>query len=58
MATCFDLLLRVFYGFLLLLLHLYVHSRHEIAPNDLNHGLQVSSGRYIGPLKALKEQRF
>ena len=45
MAACFDLLLRVFYGFLLLLFHLYVPSRHEIVPNDLNHGLEVSSGR-------------
>jgi len=45
MAACFDLLLRVFYGFLFLLLHLYVHIHHEIVPNDLNHGLQVSSGR-------------
>ena len=45
MAACFDLLLRVFYGFLLLLFHLYVLSRHEIVPNDLNHGLQVSYGR-------------
>ena len=45
MAARFNLLLRVFLGFLFLLLHLYVHSRHEIVPNDLNYGLQVSSGR-------------
>ena len=37
MAACFDLLLRVFYGFLFLLFHLYVSSRHEIVPNDLTY---------------------